>query len=84
MIDVPDDANIVEAMEVDEKYSILHTFIDALGDQCKEILRRFYWQKESVEEISKALKMVPASVKNGKYRCMQKLKETAQNNEHLR
>jgi len=84
MIDVPDDANIVEAMEESEKYSILHTLIDALGDQCKEILNRFYWQKESIEEISKALKMVPASVKNGKYRCMQKLKETAQNNEHLR
>lgn len=84
MIDIPDDANIIEAMEVSEKYGILHQLIDALGDQCKEILRRFYWQKESIDEISKALKMVPASVKNGKYRCMQKLKETALNNEHLR
>lgn len=84
MIDVPDDANIVEAMEVSEKYSILHSLIDSLGDQCKEILQRFYWQKKSIEEISKALKMVPASVKNGKYRCMQKLKEKAISNKHLR
>ncbi|MDF1699323.1 MAG: sigma-70 family RNA polymerase sigma factor [Saprospiraceae bacterium] len=84
MIDVPDDANIVEAMELSERYSILHELIDQLGGQCKEILQRFYWQKESIDEISKALKMVPASVKNGKYRCMQKLKESAQNNEHLR
>jgi len=84
MIDIPDDASIVEAMETNEKYAMLHALINALGDQCKEILQRFYWQKESIEEISKALKMVPASVKNGKYRCMQKLKQTAQNNEHLR
>lgn len=84
MVELPDDSNIVEAMEVSERYTILHSLIDTLGNQCKEILRRFYWEKESIEEISKALKMVAASVKNGKYRCMQKLKESALNNEHLR
>ena len=84
MMDIPDDQNIQESIELDEKYSILHALIDDLGDQCKEILQRFYWQKESIEEISKALKMVAASVKNGKYRCMQKLKQMALENEHLR
>lgn len=84
IIDIPDDSNIVEAMETSEKYSLLHTLIQSLGDQCQEILKRFYWEKESIDEISKALKMVPASVKNGKYRCMQKLKEKALGNEHLR
>jgi len=84
MMDIPDDQNIQEALEVSEKYSVLHTLIDELGNQCKDILQRFYWKKESIEEISKALKMVAASVKNGKYRCMQKLKETALGNEQLR
>ena len=84
MPDLPDDSGIMEAMMDNEKYAILHKLIDNLGDQCKEILNRFYWIKESIDEISKALKMVPASVKNGKYRCMQKLKESAINNEHLR
>ena len=84
MIEMADDANIIEAIETSEKYTVLHSLIDALGEQCKEILNRFYWEKESIVEIGKALKMVPASVKNGKYRCMQKLKEIAITNEHLR
>lgn len=84
MIDIPDDSNIIESMEENEKYSILHAVIKSLGEQCQEILRLFYWEKESIEGISKVLKMVPASVKNGKYRCMQQLKAKAANNEYLR
>lgn len=84
MPDLPDDSGILKAIEDDEKYKLLHILIDKLGEQCKEILNRFYWNKESIDEISIALKMVPASVKNGKYRCMQKLKESAIGNEHLR
>lgn len=84
MPDLPDDTRILEALQDDEKYAILHGLIDELGDQCKDILKRFYWLKESIEEIGKALTMLSASVKNGKYRCMQKLKEAALQNEHLR
>lgn len=84
MPDLPEDSGIIEAMMDDEKYAVLHQLIEELGQQCKDILHRFYWLKESIEEISSALKMVSASVKNGKYRCMQKLKASAINNEHLR
>ena len=62
--------------EVD-KYNGLHKVIDTLGDQCKEILRRFYWEKQKMDEIASALKMTAASLKNGKYRCMQRLKTKA-------
>lgn len=84
MPDLPEDSGIEDALMDGERYAILHQLIDDLGQQCKDILHRFYWLKESIETISKDLKMVAASVKNGKYRCMQKLKESALKNEHLR
>ena len=77
------DTDIQEDIITSEKHTILHQFIDELGDKCKSLLNRFYWAKESIEEISKALQMTPASVKNGKYRCMQKLKELTNNNKDL-
>lgn len=82
--DVPDDTDVIRDIENGEKYSILAELINELGEQCKEILHRYYWLKESMDEIGKALSMVKASVKNGKYRCMQKLKEKATTVNELR
>jgi RNA polymerase sigma factor (sigma-70 family) len=62
--------------EVD-RYQGLHKIIESLGDQCKEILKRFYWEKQKMDEIASALNMTAASLKNGKYRCMQRLKSKA-------
>jgi len=45
-----------------------------LGENCREILKRFYYQKESMEEISKSFGWTPATAKNNKYRCIQKLR----------
>lgn len=77
LVEVSSDENIQDAIETGEKYSALHKIIDDLDEQCKNIIKQFYWEKKSIMEISKSLKMVSASVKNGKYRCMQKLKEKA-------
>jgi len=77
LVDVESSESIQEAMEISDKYSALHQVIDQIGEQCKQIILLFYWEKKSIDEISQSLKMVPASVKNGKYRCMQKLKEKA-------
>jgi len=75
LVEVSSDENMQTVLETNEKYSALHEIIDSLDEQCKNILKQFYWEKKSIMEISKSLKMVAASVKNGKYRCMQKLKE---------
>lgn len=83
-IDIEDSSDIHLAIENEEKYTVLHRLIEQLGVQCKNILQKFYWSSDSIQEISKALKMTPASVKNGKYRCMQKLKEAAKNNDYLK
>lgn len=76
-IDVEDEADIITEIIRQEKYKKLHQLLDELGKQCKEILKRYYWEKESMETISIVLNMQPKSVKNGKYRCMEKLRELA-------
>lgn len=48
-----------------------------LGDGCKDLLMQFYFEKKSMKEIAEVLNLDAASVKNKKYRCMQKLKEIA-------
>ena len=46
-----------------------------LGENCKEILKRFYFLKESMEQIATAFDWTPATARNNKYRCIQQLKE---------
>ncbi len=46
-----------------------------LGDRCQLILKLFYYEKKSMAEIAEITGMQAASVKNEKYRCMERLKK---------
>lgn len=46
-----------------------------LGKTCKEVLNRFYFQRESMEQIADAFGWTSATARNNKYRCIQQLKE---------
>ena len=46
-----------------------------LGENCQELLIRFYYKKESMRTISKQFDWTEASTRNNKYRCLQKLRE---------
>jgi len=48
-----------------------------LGEACKSLLRKFYFEKKSMNLIAEELAIDSASTRNKKYRCMQKLKEIA-------
>lgn len=48
-----------------------------LGQPCKSLLIRFYFEKKSMKEIAKEFQLDPASARNKKYRCMQKLRDIA-------
>lgn len=48
-----------------------------LGEACKSLLRKFYFEKKSMNLIAKELELDAASTRNKKYRCMQRLKEIA-------
>ena len=51
-----------------------------LGEPCKNLLSKFYFEKKSMNLIAKELKLDAASTRNKKYRCMQKLRQIALNN----
>jgi RNA polymerase sigma factor (sigma-70 family) len=63
--------------ETEEKVQTLYRLFEQLGDQCKKILKHFYWEKRSIVEIGELMSLDPASAKNQKYRCMKRLKEMA-------
>lgn len=46
-----------------------------LGDNCRDVLERFYYRKESMRSISEAMKWTEATARNNKYRCIQRLRE---------
>lgn len=58
---------------------VMHAFKN-LGNACKSLLRKFYFEKKSMNDIAKELQLDSASTRNKKYRCMQKLKDIALNN----
>jgi RNA polymerase sigma factor (sigma-70 family) len=50
-----------------------------LGSPCKNLLRKFYFEKKSMKLIAEELQLDSASTRNKKYRCMQKLRQIALN-----
>lgn len=58
---------------------VMHAFKN-LGDACKSLLRKFYFEKKSMNEIAEEMQLDSASTRNKKYRCMQKLRQIALNN----
>ena len=48
-----------------------------LGDSCKVLLMKFYFEKKSMNTIAEELDLDAASARNKKYRCMQKLRAIA-------
>jgi len=60
--------------------SVMHAFT-SLGNGCKDLLKKFYFEKKSMNLIADELKLDSASTRNKKYRCMQKLREIALNND---
>lgn len=47
-----------------------------LGDNCRELLTRFYYQKESLSSLAGYFGWTEATTKNSKYRCMEKLRSS--------
>ncbi len=58
-----------------QQLNSIQTNLKLLGKNCREILNRFYYQKQSIDKISKAMNWTNATAKNNKYRCLQSLRE---------
>lgn len=62
--------------EDDEKYiTDVKKQFQQLGENCREVLARFYYQKESMKTIAEKFKWTEATTRNNKYRCLQRLRE---------
>jgi len=61
--------------EYEEKLRNIETSLIKLGDPCKSILMQYYYDKKSMLEISDILNYKNSeTVKNLKYKCLQRLK----------
>jgi len=77
---IDDNPHLEIAAEVDEmeeqhsRINELEQQFRKLGDACQQILKLFYYQKASMQEIAVAMEITENTAKNNKYRCMQRLK----------
>ena len=60
--------------EDNEQIDLIKKHFNSIGDQCKSLLERFYFFKESLRKIAAHFSWTEASAKNNKYRCLQKLR----------
>lgn len=57
----------------------VRTQFEELGENCRELLIRFYYKKQSMRTISKYFDWTEGSTRNNKYRCLQTLRELLKN-----
>lgn len=63
-----------------ELLTLIKTKMKLLGEMCREVLDRFYYQKQSMRTISEGMNWTEATAKNNKYRCLQRLRELLKSN----
>jgi RNA polymerase sigma factor (sigma-70 family) len=78
-IKAEEDQGIDDKIIKDKRLEQVMQAFKTLGEACKTLLRKFYFEKESMKSIAEDLQLDAASTRNKKYRCMQKLKQIALN-----
>lgn len=68
---------LIQWLDQEAQDAFEHQF-GKLGTRCQELLRRYYYERESLRTIAEWLNVGEASAKNEKYRCMQRLKKIYQ------
>uniref|UniRef100_UPI004047BD9D RNA polymerase sigma factor n=1 Tax=Mariniflexile sp. TaxID=1979402 RepID=UPI004047BD9D len=66
-----------EVHEDDSSNEKMKATMDAfknLGEPCKQLLTSFYYEKKTLKDIASALNIEENTVRNKKYRCMEKLR----------
>ena len=61
----------------DKKLNTTMKAFEDLGQPCKDLLKTFYFEKKSLRDIASELNIEESSVRNKKYRCMEKLRYIA-------
>lgn len=74
-----EDKGIDDKIVKDQRLENVMQAFKTLGNDCKNLLRKFYFEKMSMKNIAHDLQLDAASTRNKKYRCMQKLRQMALN-----
>jgi RNA polymerase sigma factor (sigma-70 family) len=72
-----------ESQAEEERILYLQHLYNNLGEKCKAILHRFYFERKSLSEIADQLSHDAESLRTMKYRCMKKLREMHLENETI-
>ncbi len=79
--DLPDLVQAEPDLDYEQKLKMLNTGLSHLGKNCQEVLRLFYFERLSYEEIAVRTGRAADSLKNQKYRCISRLREWVNNRE---
>jgi len=71
--------NIFDKKEDNTRVKKAMMALKELGQECRELLKMFYYEKQSMNDISIILKLDAASTRNKKYRCMKRLRDMTLN-----
>lgn len=76
---VIDVADSEDGLLQEERLTQLEKAFKQLGENCKELLKRFYYEKVSLENLAEKFGWTVQTAKNNKYRCMEKLRKIIKN-----
>lgn len=65
-----------------EQNQRLNASIARIGEKCRELLGRFYFQRQSLAKIAGAMNNTEDSIKTIKYRCMMRLRKIYLEKQH--
>lgn len=68
---------VEEEMLAPEEHNYLNELVEhfeKLGENCRDLLRAFYYKKRSLRDIAEQFKWTEATARNNKYRCIEKLR----------
>lgn len=69
------DDDQLTAFEVPDHFDQIVTIIDELGDTCKQLLEKFYFENQNWDEISASMGYSSTAVaRNQKYKCLEQLR----------
>jgi RNA polymerase sigma factor (sigma-70 family) len=66
--------------EENEYINSIKQHFKQLGENCREVLARFYYHNESMRSIAATMGWTEETTRNNKYRCLQKLKAAIHKN----
>ncbi|TDO02784.1 RNA polymerase sigma factor [Sunxiuqinia elliptica] len=82
-IEAVEEMTIFEINTAEEQLKRLQQAYRQLGPKCQEVLRLFYYQGKTIEDIKNTLSYESKdTVKSQKSRCLKQLKEIVRNNEN--